>query len=109
MRTLPPEACDEQATVPDDLRAVVLRAIVRNHPGVLSHVSGLFARRAFNVDGVLCLPLGDATRSTILLLVRADGRLEQVLRQLAKLEDVVEVDVDPRGRRAFVAAAAVLD
>jgi len=37
--------------------------IVRNHPGVMSHVCGLFARRAFNVEGIICLPMRDASRS----------------------------------------------
>jgi acetolactate synthase-1/3 small subunit len=92
----------------DDDAAVVLRLSVRNHPGVLSHVSGLFARRAFNVDGVLCLPIGDGARSAILLLVRAEDRLEQLVRQLAKLEDVLEVRPDPEGRHAFAAVAASL-
>jgi acetolactate synthase-1/3 small subunit len=87
---------------------VVLRLAVRNHPGVLSHVSGLFARRAFNVDGILCLPVGDGARSAILLLVRADDRLEQLVRQLEKLEDVLEIHPDPAARAAFTAAEAHL-
>jgi acetolactate synthase-1/3 small subunit len=69
----------------------VLELTVRNHPGVLSHVCGLFARRAFNVEGVLCMPVGDRARSRIWLLVAEDERLEQMMRQLGKLEDVREV------------------
>ncbi len=34
---------------------VILELTVRNHPGVMTHVCGLFARRAFNVEGILCL------------------------------------------------------
>ncbi|MDF3008108.1 MAG: ilvN [Enterobacter kobei] len=30
---------------------VILELTVRNHPGVMTHVCGLFARRAFNVEG----------------------------------------------------------
>ena len=69
----------------------VLELTVRNHPGVLLHVCGLFARRVFNVEGILCMPVGDRARSRIWLLVAEDERLEQVMRQLGKLEDVVEV------------------
>ena len=58
---------------------------------MLSHVCGLFARRAFNVEGVLCMPVGDRARSRVWLLVAEDDRLEQVMRQLGKLEDVLEV------------------
>src|SRR5437899_7946651 len=89
-------------------RGVVLRLVVRNHPGVMSHVCGLFARRAFNVDGILCLPLGDGTRSLILLEVNEDTRLEQLIRQLRKLEDVLEVQRSPEAQAAFVAAAGWL-
>ena len=71
--------------------SAVLELTVRNHPGVLSHVCGLFARRAFNVEGVLCLPVGDGARSRIWLLVAEDERLEQLTRQLGKLQDVREV------------------
>ena len=69
----------------------VLELTVRNHPGVLSHLCGLFARRAFNVEGVLCLPVGAGAQSRIWLRVAADERLEQLIRQLGKLEDVREV------------------
>jgi acetolactate synthase-1/3 small subunit len=69
----------------------VLELTVRNHPGVLSHVCGLFARRAFNVEGVLCMPAADRARSRVWLLVAEDQRLEQMMRQLGKLQDVLEV------------------
>ena len=87
---------------------VVLRLHVRNHPGVMSHVSGLFARRAFNVEGIVCLPVGDAARSAILLLVHDDERLEQMVRQLRKLEDVLDIERANDAREAFVAAERYL-
>ena len=89
-------------------RGVVLRLLVRNHPGVMSHVCGLFARRAFNVEGILCMPVGDGSRSVVLLLVHEDDRIEQVVRQLRKLEDVVEVGPLPGGHDAFETAAVHL-
>ncbi len=82
-------------------RGVVLRLLVRNHSGVMSHVCGLFARRAFNVEGILCMPTGDGTRSVVLLLVDEDERHQQVLRQLRKLEDVLEVGPVPGGHETF--------
>lgn len=66
----------------------ILELSVSNHPGVMSHVMGLFARRAFNVDGIICLPASDTTRSRIWLRVGEDKRLEQVIHQLEKLTDV---------------------
>jgi acetolactate synthase-1/3 small subunit len=85
----------------------VLRLLVRNHPGVMSHVCGLFARRAFNVDGILSLPIGDGLRSVILLVVNEDERLEQVIRQLRKLADVIDVHRDPEARNVFAAIAGL--
>lgn len=84
---------------------VVLRLLVRNHPGVMSHVCGLFARRAFNVEGILCLPVGDSSRSVILLMVNEDTRVEQLRHQLRKLEDVIEIERAPEARAAFAAVA----
>lgn len=69
----------------------ILQLTVRNHPGVMAHVSSLFARRAFNVDGIFCLPIGDETRSRIWLRVQEDERLEQLIQQLQKLVDVEDV------------------
>lgn len=106
---MPTPQPDPQTTAIERADATVLRLVVRNHPGVLSHVSGLFARRAFNVDGILCLPIGDGARSAILLLVRADDRLEQLVRQLAKLEDVLEIRPQPDGQGAFSAVARLLE
>lgn len=68
----------------------VLELIARNHPGVMSHVCGLFARRAYNVEGIFCVPIGDGARSRILLMVNEDGGLDQMMKQVAKLEDVLE-------------------
>ena len=87
---------------------LVLRLLVRNHPGVMSHVCGLFARRAFNVEGILCMPVGDGSRSVVLLLVHEDDRIEQVVLQLRKLEDVMEVGPLPGGHVAFETVAAHL-
>ena len=70
---------------------VILELTVRNHPGVMTHVCGLFARRAFNVEGILCLPIPGSDHSRIWLLVNDDQRLEQMMSQIDKLDDVVKV------------------
>jgi acetolactate synthase I/III small subunit len=74
----------------------VLDVLVKNHPGVMSHVCGLFSRRAFNVEAILCLPLGGGEQSRIWLLVNEDERLEQMIRQMRKLQDVLDVRLKPR-------------
>jgi len=69
----------------------VLELKVKNHPGVMSHVCGLFARRAYNMEGILCLPMKDNSHSKIWLLVNEEERLNQVIKQTNKLEDVVDI------------------
>jgi len=79
-----------------------LELTVNNHPGVMSHVCGLFARRSFNVEGILCMPVGDGRRSRIWLRVNEDARLEQMIKQLQKLEDVLAVRPHGADHAVFV-------
>ena len=70
----------------------VLSVLVRNSSGVLTRVSGLFARRGFNIDS---LTVGrtenpEISRMTITLNGSEDV-LEQFTKQLNKLEDVLRV------------------
>lgn len=64
---------------------------VRNHSGVMSHITGLFARRAFNLEGILCAQIGDGSTSKMYLLVKNNSVLDQIIKQLEKLYDVLEV------------------
>ena len=50
----------------------VLELDVNNHAGVMSHVVGLFSRRAYNVEGILVMPVGSGVTSRIWLLVNED-------------------------------------
>jgi acetolactate synthase I/III small subunit len=72
---------------------IVIELTVHNHPGVMSHIAGLFARRAFNLEGIICRKIGDGAKSQMLLLVNEDERLEQIVKHLQKLYDVVEVSL----------------
>jgi len=78
------------------MNEIILELIVRNHPGVMSQITGLFSRRSFNLEGILCAAMGQAEKSRMFLLVREDIRLEQVLRQLEKLYDVFAIIVHDR-------------
>jgi len=73
------------------LARAVLEIDVNNHAGVMSHVVGLFSRRSYNVEGILCLPVGDGRQSRIWLLVNEDLRLPQMMKQVEKLEDVIAI------------------
>lgn len=70
---------------------VSIRLTVNNHPGVMSHVCGLFARRAFNLEGILVTLTPDGKEATVWLLVHADDQLDQMLSQIRKLYDVNKV------------------
>ena len=80
----------------------VLEITVDNHAGVMVQVCSLFARRAYNVEGILCMPVGDGSESRIWLLVNEDRRLEQLLKQLLKLEDIRGVRRHGAGHDVFV-------
>jgi acetolactate synthase-1/3 small subunit len=88
-----------RAMVPE--RGAILRLTVRNHFGVMTHVCSLFSRRAFNLDAIVCLPTGDGAQSMVLLMVNENERLDQLIRQLAKLEDVIGVHRAPEQRAIF--------
>jgi len=71
--------------------STILDLIVRNHPGTMSHITGLFARRAFNLEAIVVVPLPGGDTSRILLHMANEPKLEQVERQLEKLHDVLAV------------------
>ena len=73
------------------LARTVLELEVNNHAGVMSHVVGMFSRRAYNVEGIACMPVGGGVTSRIWLLVGEDVRLDQMVKQVEKLEDVLAV------------------
>jgi acetolactate synthase I/III small subunit len=74
----------------------------------MSHICGLFSRRSFNLEGIICLPIGKGARSEMLLLVKNDARIKQLILQLQKLEDVIEVSRPDAMRSAFEAIARSL-
>ena len=39
----------------NDLPNTIVKLMVKNHPGAMSHITGLFSRRGFNLEGILAL------------------------------------------------------
>lgn len=69
-----------------------LSVLVEDKPGVLARVSGLFARRMFNIDSLAVGPTEIPGISRITVVVEADGTLlEQVTKQLNKLIHVLKI------------------
>lgn len=75
------------------ISGTIIELTVNNHPGVMSHITGLFSRRGFNLEAILCAPLGNGKKSRMYLLVKSNGRLDQTVKQLGKLYDVLEVKI----------------
>ena len=70
----------------------ILSALVLNKPGVLAHVAGMFAARAFNIDSLAVGPTDDPTLSRMTIVVVGDDKVvEQVRKQLAKIVSIVKV------------------
>jgi len=78
-------------------RKHVLSILVENKPGVLTRISGLFARRGFNIDTLTVGPTDDDHLSRITLTL--DGAMhpiDQVTKQLHKLINVLKIrDLEP--------------
>ncbi|MDR0425317.1 MAG: acetolactate synthase small subunit [Clostridiales Family XIII bacterium] len=69
-----------------------IAVLVENKAGVLSRISGLFARRGFNIDSLAVGPTDDPKISRITIVVDGDDyTAEQVTKQLNKLIDVLKV------------------
>jgi acetolactate synthase-1/3 small subunit len=69
-----------------------LSVLVENKPQVLSHVVGLFSRRAFNISSLAVGPTEDQRVSRITIVVDgASTPVEQVTKQLEKLVRVLKV------------------
>lgn len=74
------------------MRKMVLSILVDNTSGVLSRVSGLFSRRGYNIDSLTVGETEHNTFSRMTVVVNGDDNiLEQIRKQLAKLEDVKEI------------------
>ena len=70
----------------------VLSVLVKNSAGVLSRVSGLFSRRGYNIDSITAGRTEDPSISRMTITLMGDDNiLEQVKKQLDKLEDVIRV------------------
>ena len=80
-------------------RRHILSILVENKPGVLTRISGLFARRGFNIETLAVGPTDDEHISRVTLTV--DGAvhpIDQVTKQLHKLVNVLKIrDLEPEG------------
>ena len=76
----------------------ILSVLVQNRPGVLARVASLFARRGYNIFSLAVAPAEATGMSRITIVVDVESApLEQIVKQLFKLIDVVKIsELDPR-------------
>ncbi len=71
----------------------ILSVLVENRPGVMARISGLFARRGFNIHSLAVAPTDDPKQSRFTIVVDVeDTPLEQIIKQLYKLIHVLRID-----------------
>jgi len=74
------------------MKQIVLSLLVDNTPGVLSRVAGLFTRRGYNIDSISAGVTQNPKYTRITIVTSGDDLiLEQIEKQLQKLEDVVTI------------------
>jgi len=70
----------------------ILSVLVQNQPGVLAHISGMFAARGFNIDSLVVGRTEDPEFSRMVIVSTGDDlTLEQIRKQLGKIITVVKV------------------
>ena len=69
-----------------------ISVLVENKFGVLTRIAGMFSGRGFNIDTLNVAPTLDSLTSRMTIVVRGDDTvLDQVVKQLNKLVEVIEI------------------
>ncbi len=70
----------------------IISILMENETGALSRVSGLFSQRGYNIESLTVAPTDDTTLSRMTLVTKGnDASIEQIVKQLNKLVDIVKV------------------
>ena len=73
----------------DEIKKYTIGALVSNKSGVLTRISGLFARRGYNIESLTVCATEDPEISRMTVILKGDEyMLYQMIRQMDKLEDV---------------------
>ena len=76
------------------MRKQVFSLLVNNNAGLLSRVAGLFSRRGYSIDSITSGTTMDKSVTRITVVARGDEQiLLQIEKQLAKLEDVIDIKI----------------
>lgn len=70
----------------------IISILLENEAGALSRVAGLFSARAYNIESLTVAPTEDPSMSRMTLVTSgSDAIIEQILKQLNKLVDVIKL------------------
>ena len=84
------------------MNRIVLSLLVDNTAGVLSRVAGLFSRRGYNIESLTVGVTADERYSRMTVVSFGDqGILEQIEKQLRKLEDVRDIKKLEPGKSVY--------
>ncbi len=76
------------------MRKQIFSLLVRNNTGLLSRVAGLFSRRGYSIDSITAGTTMDERFSRLTVVASGDEQiLQQIEKQLQKLEDVVDIKI----------------
>jgi acetolactate synthase-1/3 small subunit len=74
------------------MRKITIAMLVSHQSNVLTRISGMFARRCFNIETIAAGPTEDKTVNRITITLFGDDHIrDQVIKQLDKLHDVYEI------------------
>ena len=77
-------------TITNNVKKHTISLLVSNKPGVLIRIALVFARRGYNIDSLVVSESPDPAFSTMNISATGDSKtLEQILKQLNKLVDVI--------------------
>ena len=80
----------------------VFSLLVNNNAGLLSRVAGLFSRRGYNIDSITSGATMDDRVTRITVVATGDDQiLSQIEKQLAKLEDVIDIKILKDGESVY--------
>lgn len=81
------------------MKTQVFSLLVNNNAGLLSRVAGLFSRRGYNIDSITSGTTMNKSVTRITVVATGDTQiLSQIEKQLAKLEDVIDIKILQDGR-----------
>jgi acetolactate synthase-1/3 small subunit len=80
--------------MPQKMKSFIVSAIVEHRPGVLYSVSNMFRRRGFNIETITVGMAEQSDLARMTITITGDDRtVDQVVKQLNKLIDVVKVSI----------------